>query len=258
MRHIISNCRSDKFIKIEVCCGSAEDVLLAARAGAHRAELNSALELGGLTPSIGTLSLARESGIEIITMLRPRGGGFCYSDKEFDTMLLDLKLLLEHGADGIAFGILTSDGQLDAKRCKVLIDVMNKHSKNKEAVFHMAFDEAKTEEFEMLTALEDLGFARLLTRGRAGSAHEGMGALKRYINFIADKGGKLEILPGGGIRYHNAPEIIKTTGATQVHGKYHKDTGGVLRVDTEGLEAYVQWAKGYFTAGPLEIKKQFP
>lgn len=32
---------------LEVCCGSAEDVLIAAQAGANRVELNSALFLGG-------------------------------------------------------------------------------------------------------------------------------------------------------------------------------------------------------------------
>lgn len=34
---------------IEICCGSADDVVAAFRAGAHRAELNCALPAGGLT-----------------------------------------------------------------------------------------------------------------------------------------------------------------------------------------------------------------
>ena len=38
-----------------------------------------------------------------------KGGGFCYSDEEYDTMLMDAKILLEHGADGIAFGFLTEE-----------------------------------------------------------------------------------------------------------------------------------------------------
>ncbi|MBM9832777.1 copper homeostasis protein CutC, partial [Enterococcus faecalis] len=36
---------------IEVCAGSLEDCLTAQRAGIDRIELNSALHLGGLTPS---------------------------------------------------------------------------------------------------------------------------------------------------------------------------------------------------------------
>lgn len=40
---------------VEVCAGSIADCQIAERAGADRIELNSALFLGGLTPSIGTL-----------------------------------------------------------------------------------------------------------------------------------------------------------------------------------------------------------
>ena len=234
-------------ITIEICCGSANDAVTSASAGACRIELNSALELGGLTPSIGTLRLAREkTSAEIITMLRPRGGGFCYSEKEFETMLIDLSLLLENGADGIAFGILTKDGELDDERCKIILDKMDKYSAGKKAVFHMAFDEAKTDELEMLSKLETLGFARVLTRGRARSATEGIEALARYIEYTKKKSMRLEILPGGGIRQHNAPEIVTKTGATQLHGQYHKNAGdGVRVVDEDKLKCYIEWAHSF-------------
>ena len=42
-----------KHITVEVCCGSVDDCLLAEKLGADRIELNHALELGGLTPSLG-------------------------------------------------------------------------------------------------------------------------------------------------------------------------------------------------------------
>jgi hypothetical protein len=44
-----------KTVKIEICCGSADDVIEAYKAGADRAELNSNLFIGGLTPSVGAL-----------------------------------------------------------------------------------------------------------------------------------------------------------------------------------------------------------
>ena len=45
---------------VEVCCGSYYDALQAQYGGAKRIELNSALHLGGLTPSLATLLKVKE------------------------------------------------------------------------------------------------------------------------------------------------------------------------------------------------------
>lgn len=95
---------------LEICCGDFSDVKTAYENGADRVELNSALYMGGLTPTLANLIYAKEKcNIPVVTMVRPRGGGFCYSDEEYDIMLMDAKILLEHGADGIAFGFLTEE-----------------------------------------------------------------------------------------------------------------------------------------------------
>ena len=44
-----------KNLEVEICCGSYYDTLQAWKGGAKRVELNSALHLDGLTPSLGTL-----------------------------------------------------------------------------------------------------------------------------------------------------------------------------------------------------------
>lgn len=99
---------------IEICCGSYEDAINAYRGGAKRIELNSALYLGGLTPSIATLELIkRNTDLEVICMVRPRGAGFCYSDLEKKQIFAEAKALLERGADGLAFGFLTEDRTID-------------------------------------------------------------------------------------------------------------------------------------------------
>ncbi len=46
--------------KIEICCGSAQDGQAAQRGGADRIELNSALALGGLTPTLANLIEAKQ------------------------------------------------------------------------------------------------------------------------------------------------------------------------------------------------------
>lgn len=97
---------------IEICCGSYEDALAAYRGGAKRIELNSALYLGGLTPSLGSLILTKKNtDLKVITMVRPRGAGFCYSEADFETMKMDARLLMENGADGVAFGCLDEEGE---------------------------------------------------------------------------------------------------------------------------------------------------
>ncbi|RYG24003.1 copper homeostasis protein CutC, partial [bacterium] len=74
---------------VEIVAQSADDALVASWAGASRVELVSALSLGGLTPSLGTLQeiRVRRCEIPVVTMLRPRSGGFAYSPGEIDTMV---------------------------------------------------------------------------------------------------------------------------------------------------------------------------
>ena len=99
---------------VEICCGSYEDALAAYRGGAKRIELNSALYLGGLTPSLGTLLLAKKNtDLKIIAMVRPRGAGFCYSGDDFAVMKADAELLLDR--------VLTSGGKEKAVEGREMI-----------------------------------------------------------------------------------------------------------------------------------------
>ena len=61
---------------LEICCGSFSDVKTAYENGADRVELNSALYMGGLTPTLANLIYAKEKcNIPVVAMVRPRGGG---------------------------------------------------------------------------------------------------------------------------------------------------------------------------------------
>ena len=72
---------------LEICCGSYYDAMQAASGGAGRIELNCALHLGGLTPSLASLELVKEHcNVKVIAMVRPRGGGFCYSEEDFNVI----------------------------------------------------------------------------------------------------------------------------------------------------------------------------
>jgi copper homeostasis protein len=204
------NISMSKRIKLEICTASVEDCVKAERGGADRVELNCALMLGGLTPSLGTLREARATvRLPIIAMIRPRPAGFCYSRAEFAVMQRDAETALSENADGIAFGILTASGSVDLKRCRQIV----KLAAGRQAVFHRAFDVVK----DPRTALEqliDLDITRVMTSGQEASAYNGAANIAAYIRQAA---GRIEILPAGGINRFTVADVIKRTGCDQVH-----------------------------------------
>ena len=197
---------------VEICCGSYEDALNAYKGGANRIELNSGLHLGGLTPSLGTLKLTKKNTqLKVITMIRPRGAGFCYSDADFEVMKEDALLMMQNGADGIAFGCLDKSGNIHYEQTKQLIEIVKKF--DGEVVFHRAFD-CVSHPFEAIETLIELGVDRILTSGLEAKAMDGM----KIISELQSKyGKKIEILAGSGINASNAKEIMERTGIHQVH-----------------------------------------
>jgi copper homeostasis protein len=197
-------------ILVEICCGSFEDALEAERGGADRVELCSALFLGGLTPSLGTIIEAKTRlKIPVMVMIRPRGGGFCYTQPEMAVMERDTVLAGEQGADGIVFGVLNADGGLDERRCKRIRKLIS----DRQAVFHRAFD-VTPDPFRSLDQLVELGFTRVLTSGQEDTAPEGAPLIRRLIEYAADR---IEILPGGGIKLNSLRQVVEATGCKQVH-----------------------------------------
>lgn len=197
-------------ILLEICCGSAEDALEAAAGGADRVELCSSLFLGGLTPSLGSLlELKRQTRIPVIAMNRPRQAGFCYSAAEFAVMERDCDLLLEHGADGVVFGILNPDGTVDIRRTEAL----RKRIGASQGVFHRAFD-VTPDPFRALEQLIDIGITRVLTSGQKTAAPDGADLVRQLIEGAR---GRIEVLPGAGITVDNVQQFVAATGCAQIH-----------------------------------------
>ena len=197
-------------ILIEACCGSADDALESARGGADRVELNAALYLGGLTPSVGSLRVLREaSNVPVMAMLRPREGGFCYTEAAFRTMLADGEQLLSAGADGLVFGCLTPEGEVDEPRVRALVALCG----GRPAVFHRAVD-VVPDWRRALDGLISCGVTRVLTSGQAKSAMLGAETIAQMVRFAQ---GAIEILPGAGVTPDNVLRLLEITGCTQVH-----------------------------------------
>ncbi len=197
-------------IKLEICTASPEDCVAAEKGGADRVELNCALMLGGLTPSLGSLRESRAAvRLPIIAMIRPRAAGFRYSRAEFAVMQRDAELVLAEKADGIAFGILNADGTIDTDRCRQMV----KLCAGRQVVFHRAFD-VVPDPVVTLEQLIDLGVTRVMTSGQEASAYNGAANIAGYIKKAA---GRIEILPAGGINRFTVADVVARTGCDQVH-----------------------------------------
>jgi len=197
---------------MEICCGSFEDAVIAQEAGADRVELNSAMFLGGLTPTLGCLIETKEKvNIPVVAMIRPREAGFSYSDYEYTVMKRDAHLFIQHGVDGLVFGFLNPDGTFDKKRMGDFAKIC--HDAGVEAVCHRAFD-VTPDPFAALDILIELKINRVLTSGQKPSVVSGA---KLVADLIVHAAGRIEILPGAGLNHENMAEFVEKTGVDQVH-----------------------------------------
>jgi copper homeostasis protein len=197
-------------VLLEVPVASVEDARAAQEGGADRLELNSALSLGRLTPSLGTLIEVKASvALPVFVMIRPRPGGFAYGEADLRVMQRDADLALRYGADGIVFGILTADGRVDTDRCRWLL----RQAGDRAAVFHRAFDVTQDPP-EALEQLIDLGFRRVLTSGQEETADNGAARIAELIDRAA---GRIEVLPAAGINRFTIADVVARTRCDQVH-----------------------------------------
>jgi copper homeostasis protein len=199
----------EKSVLIEVCVDSVESAVAAQEGGADRVELCDNLIEGGTTPSAGAIAVARRSlDIKLQVMIRPRGGDFCYSDLELAIMEHDIRVAKELGADGVVFGLLTPDGDVDVPRTRALLELARPLS----VTFHRAFDVAR-DPFEALERLIELGVDRVLTTGQEASVLEGMDLV---VELVKRAGERICIMPGSGAE-RQMGKLVAATGAREFH-----------------------------------------
>lgn len=222
---------TDDTVALEICASSIQSVINADKAGAHRIELCSNLEQGGITPSYGTIQRALlRSKTPIYVLIRPRAGNFVYDNDEIRIMVEDIKACKQLGCHGIVVGVLTAANTVDIWRMQELVT----HAHPLPVTFHRAFDDCE----DRARALEDViasGCTRILTSGGAETAEEGIEVLKELVKMAA---GRVLIMPGAGVTVANVAEIVELTGVTDVHASakvvstYH-DEDAVSRFDVD-------------------------
>lgn len=195
---------------IEICANSVLSCIEAQKGGADRVELCAGIPEGGTTPSFGMINMAREKiSIGLNVIIRPRGGDFLYTDEEVEEMIQDICMARESGADGLVFGALTPDGDVD-------MDVMGKlmvAAGDLPVTFHRAFDHAR-DPFDALDKIRRLGCRRILTSGQAPTAADGIPLLSSLVKAAGDD---VIIMPGCGVNLGNILQICEMTGAREFH-----------------------------------------
>jgi copper homeostasis protein len=195
---------------VEIVVYNIESALKAQEGGADRIELCENPGEGGTTPSYGTIELVRQNlNIDVFVMIRPRGGDFHYSNYEFHAMKRDISQCQKLSVDGLVFGMLNSDGTIDKKRCKELID----KCRPLKVTCHRAFDMTR-DPFEALEDCIEVGFDRILTAGQQAQAVKGADLIGELIKRA---NGRIAIMPGSGVNENTVEEIIKRSGAQEIH-----------------------------------------
>ena len=216
----------------EFCAENMTHVPAAIEAGARRIELCDNLAVGGTTPSYGVIkaavAFAREHDVDVMAMVRPRGGNFFYHEAELQSMLDDLSLARWLGVAGVVFGCLRERGghtALDLEAVRRLTDGAKGPGTGCAAgtppvaiTFHMAFDELDAEaQLQAIDELATLGVERVLTHGGPAGTPI-LDNIDHIHELVGHAHGRLTIMPGGGITWQNAEHVASLLGVHELHG----------------------------------------
>jgi len=195
---------------LEVVVDTAAGLRAAADNGADRIELCAALAEGGLTPSVGLMKLAAETGCPTRAMIRPRAGDFTYTADELHVMHHDIVAAAACGLEGVVLGANQTSGVLDKAALKGM--VMHAKAHGLTVTLHRGFDLAPDPREALETAIS-LGIDTILTSGGGKTATEGVEGLAALVKQAA---GRIEILAGKGVTAENVGAIL-ISGVTSVH-----------------------------------------
>lgn len=205
-------------MKLEIACFNLRAALIAHENMADRIELCSDISVGGLTPEYDTVTAARTKlSVDLFVMIRPRGGDFVYSEKEFKQMKKDIIQLKKMRVDGFVFGILNDNKSVNKKQNKELV----KLAAPLPCTFHRAFDEVSNPR----QALEDIiecGFKTILTSGQKSTVVDGINLLTELIHKAENR---IVIMPGGGVRSSNISLLKNKIETAYFHSSAIIDNG---------------------------------
>ena len=215
-------------LTVEVSIDALESAIAAERGGAMRVELCSNLPEGGVTPSAGLIATVRQKiSIGLQVMIRPRAGDFCYTAEELGIMKRDVLMAKQLGADGVVFGILDLDGNIDIDRTSQLVDL----ARPLKTTYHRAFDMSADLQ-RSLERVVETGADRILTSGGSPTALEGAATLRTLVEAAKER---VTIIGCGGISPQNVRAVIEQTGIREIHAGLRTSMASPVRYRNENI-----------------------
>lgn len=207
---------------LEIIGMTVEDAKIIEDCGADRIELVSALTEGGLTPSFGLIERVVNSvKIPVNVMIRHHAKSFIYSKEDIGIMQKDISIIKEIGANGVVFGMLDKDNNIDEKNLNVLLECCD----NLDVTFHRAIDESNI--MDSIRILKDYDkITNILTSGGRGSIVDNIRILKNMML----NSNHIKILLGGGLNFNNIEKIKELTKANNFH------FGTAIRINNNPFE----------------------
>lgn len=197
----------------EVCVDNITDAINAVKFGADRIEFCSKLDEDGLTPKTEDLiSIKKIVSCPIRVMVRPHSKSFIYSEQDLDEMKKTINLCKEHSFDGVVFGCLDKNMELDIKKIKYLTDL----SKPLNVIIHKAIDLTSSPLNSLKQLLEIKQVNGVLSSGGADTAEHGLDNLKKMIAISPPD---FEIISAGKITNKNIDHLHEKIQGKFYHGK---------------------------------------
>ena len=198
--------------RLEICIDDLAGARAALADGADRLEVCARLDLDGLSPEPQLLrTLRAETDLPLFAMVRPRATDFVLQPGELEELRRDLETAVELDADGAVLGVLTAGAELPDQELGALLDGL---PSGFACTFHRAFDRVRSPHAG-IALLDSLGFARVLSSGRPGRVVDHLPLLRELVALTERL--SIRLLPGGGVRPHNADAILDALAVDELH-----------------------------------------
>ena len=197
----------------EACVDNIQDAINAFKKGADRIEFCSNLDEDGLTPSnYDLISLKKSISIPVRVMVRPHSNSFNYNEDDLIQMKETIEFCKNQKFDGVVFGCLDDDNELDLNKIKYLADF----AKPLNVIIHKAIDLTSSPVNSLKKLLEINNVNGVLSSGGFETAELGTEVLKKMINISPNE---FEIISAGKITNQNFKILHEKIDGKFYHGR---------------------------------------